>query len=338
MYAYGDDGKLLDARYEVERDGGGLAVILASASGASGNRPARNADYRSALLTLLRRLKELDAVLGDALVDSDDTRRRGVPEDERRIVDPPIKLTELADVDSLRKELQYRQRFVGQTPGATRDGNATRRIRLRLTVPGFGPEDAKRLADVLAYRIYRPVVLGDDEHPLPTGLLPPALLRFPQDAEERAVRAAFDAQEAGDIPISDEDARKSALREIFARQGQSRFRDGLIYAYHGRCAVTGCTVLPVLEAAHLHPYRGAHTNRVSNGLLLRADIHTLLDYKFLAPDPGTRAIVISKRLAGTEYEELSDRRIAEPVAPVLRPTDSVLERVWKEFRQAEEER
>lgn len=338
MYAYGDDGRQLDARYEVERDGDGLALILASSSGASASRAAKNADYRSGLLVLLQRLQALNGVIEDALVDSNETRRRGVPEDERRIVIPPVRLSGVADVDSVRQELQYKQKFAAQTPGAKRDGNATRQIRLRLAVPGFGPDDAKRLADVLAYRIFRPVILGDDGHPLPAGLLPPSLLQFPQDSGERAVRAAFDARDATDGPLSEEDARTSTLREIFARQGQSRFRDELIYAYHGRCAVTGCPVLPVLEAAHLHPYRGAHTNRVTNGLLLRADIHTLLDCQYLAPAPGTRAIVISKRLAGTEYEALSGKPIAEPVARALRPADSALEKVWAEFRQAEEAR
>lgn len=74
------------------------------------------------------------------------------------------------------------------------------------------------------------------------------------------------------------------------------------------------------------------------GLLLRADIHTLLDYKLLAPDPETRAIVISKRLADTQYDELSGRRIAEPVHPDQRPTNSALAKVWREFRQAEAEK
>ena len=76
------------------------------------------------------------------------------------------------------------------------------------------------------------------------------------------------------------------------------------------CAVTGCTVTRVLEAAHLRPYRGKHTNHVTNGLLLRADIHTLLDYELLAPEPETRAVVISKLLVSTQYEELSGRKIA----------------------------
>lgn len=187
-------------------------------------------------------------------------------------------------------------------------------------------------------RVFAPLVLGQGGSPIPAGLIPPGVLRFPQDAEERAARAEFDAQSANDPPVSDEDARRRVQREIFARQGQSDFRQSLISAYRGQCAVTGCAVLPVLEAAHLRPYRGVHTNLVSNGLLLRADVHTLLDYKLLAPEPETRAIVISKRLFGTQYDEVSGRRIAEPAAVTQRPTDSVLERVWQEFRQAEEQR
>lgn len=343
MYAQGDDGKQLDAKYEVERDGDGLALILASASGRHADRPGTNTQYDEGLLVLLRRLKELGAVLDDALVDTRETRRRGDPEDQRRIVDPPIELSTVADVADLCRELKHRQGRVARTPGATRpDGNETRQIRLRLTVPGFGSEDAKRLADVLAQRFFPPLVLGQgDIGELPVGPLPPSVLRFPQNAEERSARAEFDADGGGgdgDAPISDEDARKHVLRGIFARQGQSSFRGKLIRAYGGQCAVTRCDVLPVLEAAHLHPYRGLHTNRVTNGLLLRADIHTLLDYKLLAPEPDTRTIAISKRLVSSQYNELAGRRIAEPVPPEHRPADSVLERVWRDFRQAEEER
>ena len=163
VYAHDDDGKRLDAKYAVERDGDGLALIMASASGKHGNRPATNPDYKDALLVLLQRLRVLGAVLDDALVDTDDTRRRGVPQDARRIVDSPLKLSALTDVASLRKELQYRQSRVGQTPGARRDGNATRRIRLRLTVPGFTTEDYRRLEIVLAQPIGEDLYVSADE-------------------------------------------------------------------------------------------------------------------------------------------------------------------------------
>ena len=46
--------------------------------------------------------------------------------------------------------------------------------------------------------------------------------------------------------------------------------------YEGKCAVTGCDVPDVLQAAHIFPYMGPETNHPSNGLL-RADIHTLFD-------------------------------------------------------------
>lgn len=190
----------------------------------------------------------------------------------------------------------------------------------------------------VAHKAYKPLFLGRGWEPVKAGSLPLSTLRFPQDPDELTARAEFDAQDANDLPISDADARKRVQREIFARQGQSGFREKLIRAYRGQCAVTECTVLPVLEAAHLHPYRGIHTNHVTNGLLLRTDIHTLLDYKLLALELETREIVISKLLVGTEYDQFSGRRVAEPIIAKQRPTDSVLEKVWQEFWMVEENR
>ena len=93
VYAEDDDGRRLEAEFTVERDGGLIAVILSSSSGRSGNRPARNPGYRMALELLLTRLKRIDAVLEEALVDTRDTRRMGLPEDERRLTKGPLRLS-----------------------------------------------------------------------------------------------------------------------------------------------------------------------------------------------------------------------------------------------------
>lgn len=80
--------------------------------------------------------------------------------------------------------------------------------------------------------------------------------------------------EADDTPFDPTgavDARETVARQIKARRGQQAFRDKLLAAYGGRCAITGCPVPDVLEAAHIHPYRGEETNHVVSGLLLRAD-------------------------------------------------------------------
>jgi putative restriction endonuclease len=160
---------------------------------------------------------------------------------------------------------------------------------------------------------------------------------LPLDAKRLIARAQaeLDEHSVADIPDNDEDARDRVAREVVARRGQSAFRAVLIDAYRGRCAITGCNALPVLEAAHLRPYRGPAWNVVTNGLLLRADIHSLLDQQLLAPEPDSRTIWISSQLMGTPYEELSGRPLADPAAPSQRPAANVLQKVWQNFQLAE---
>jgi putative restriction endonuclease len=147
-------------------------------------------------------------------------------------------------------------------------------------------------------------------------------------------------QEAADskAPEDDYDARLRVFRQIVARRGQPAFRMALLEAYQGRCAVTGCDVPVALEAAHLRPYRGPDSNAVTNGLLLRADIHTLFDLRLLAPEPSTRNIVVSKLLARTQYEALSTRELADPAVAGQRPSQETLEFIWQHFREAEDDR
>jgi putative restriction endonuclease len=66
-----------------------------------------------------------------------------------------------------------------------------------------------------------------------------------------------------------------------ARLGQGAFRVLVTDAYRRRCAITGERTLPVLEAAHIRPYTEGGPHLVSNGLLLRSDLHTLLDRGYM---------------------------------------------------------
>lgn len=87
----------------------------------------------------------------------------------------------------------------------------------------------------------------------------------------------------------------------------------LLTAYDGKCAMTGCEVVDVLEAAHIHRYLGEETNVVSNGLLLRADVHTLFDLKLVGVDVSTMQICVAPKLAGSSYGVLTGRPLATPV-------------------------
>lgn len=72
------------------------------------------------------------------------------------------------------------------------------------------------------------------------------------------------------------------------RLGQGSFRLSLLDAYEHRCAITGSRIAPALQAAHIRPYAKGGRHAVSNGLVLRSDIHTLFDRGYLGVDPDYR--------------------------------------------------
>ena len=71
------------------------------------------------------------------------------------------------------------------------------------------------------------------------------------------------------------------LSQIKPRLGQGLFSLAVREAYHGACAVTHEHSGPVLEAAHIKPYKKGGEHRVDNGLLLRRDVHRLFDLGYV---------------------------------------------------------
>lgn len=126
------------------------------------------------------------------------------------------------------------------------------------------------------------------------------------------------------------DGRERVIASIVRRRGQPAFRNALIEAYQGRCAISGCDAEVALEAAHISPYRGPETNTLSNGLLLRADLHTLFDLGLLAVDTASMTVTIAPRLKGTSYSDLARQLVAVPEAPSARPSIEALDahRIW----------
>jgi Domain of unknown function (DUF3883) len=145
-----DRGRVLAADYFVEADGAHLALVMESRSGMSGLRRPRNPDYNRALTVLLARLGLLGAVLVEAVVDSRHTQQLSLPEADRRLIETPVRLALEPDVEALRRRMGTAQAGIAQAAGATKGGNSTKRIRLRVDVPGYRSGDAGRLAEVLA--------------------------------------------------------------------------------------------------------------------------------------------------------------------------------------------
>ncbi|MFP7655096.1 HNH endonuclease [Chryseobacterium proteolyticum] len=68
-----------------------------------------------------------------------------------------------------------------------------------------------------------------------------------------------------------------------------------------KCAVTGCEIIEMLEAAHIYPYKGSNTNKIQNGLLLRSDIHTLFDLGLISINPENYTIEVSHKVFKDNY-------------------------------------
>lgn len=132
-----------------------------------------------------------------------------------------------------------------------------------------------------------------------------------------------------------EDTRTFREGRTVARKGQQRFRQDLIDAYNGSCALCGGASLPTLQGAHIIEYRGESSNCVQNGLLLRADIHLLFDGLYLSIEPDTHEIVLANSLAGTEYERLFEKdspsRLRPPRDKALMPNDEYLNVHYERF-------
>jgi putative restriction endonuclease len=103
---------------------------------------------------------------------------------------------------------------------------------------------------------------------------------------------------------------------ITPRLGQGAFRVAVIEAYGRQCAVSDGKVLPALDAAHIRPYREGGIHIKSNGILLRKDIHSILDAGYATVDPGYRFVVSNKVKEifnnGEEYRRLHGKQLRLP--------------------------
>jgi len=116
---------------------------------------------------------------------------------------------------------------------------------------------------------------------------------------------------------------------IKPRLGQGAFRIAVTDAYRRECAISGGRVLPALEAAHIKPYSAGGIHDVSNGILLRTDIHRVFDSGYATFDPDLR-FVVSDRVKsdfnnGNEYLRLHGSKLIPPANPRLAPSRESLE-------------
>jgi putative restriction endonuclease len=93
--------------------------------------------------------------------------------------------------------------------------------------------------------------------------------------------------------------------------------------------VTGEHSLPALDAAHIRPFAKDGPHLVSNGLLLRADLHRLFEQGYVTVTAENR-LDVSERLRldynnGKTYFPLRGKRLTVPASRHDQPDSSLLQ-------------
>lgn len=143
------------------------------------------------------------------------------------------------------------------------------------------------------------------------------------EAIQDRLRALGPSLEGGD---ADEMFTEAWVRR---RLGQGSFRALVTQTYERRCAITREKVLPVLQAAHIRPVTAGGLHRVENGLLVRSDVHTLLDQGYLTVTPEYE-VRVSRELKedfdnGDHYYALAGSEVWVPARAADKPDQELLE-------------
>lgn len=93
------------------------------------------------------------------------------------------------------------------------------------------------------------------------------------------------------------------------RKNQAKFRENLLNSYNGKCTILNEGPLDVLDACHIEEHKESGNNQLSNGLIMRSDLHRLFDKRLLNINPDSFEIEIDSSLSNTRYYNLNGKQI-----------------------------
>lgn len=123
------------------------------------------------------------------------------------------------------------------------------------------------------------------------------------DADALRAKVAFGASDQGILrPPETALERRYALRTVKQRLHQASFREAVITAYSGRCALSGLPEPMLLDAAHIVADTDEHFGQpiVPNGIPLSKIHHAAFDAHLIGIDPDFRLHVSQRLLRQTD--------------------------------------
>ncbi|MCB2213471.1 HNH endonuclease [bacterium] len=117
------------------------------------------------------------------------------------------------------------------------------------------------------------------------------------EAEMALAQFAMDQRDEVVEPFHVPEGPSEVVRTIQQRRLQSFFRKAVLASYEYRCALTGLTVQPLLNASHIVPWSVKESRRAdpSNGILLNALHDRAFDRGLITFDESNQ-VVVSTRL------------------------------------------
>lgn len=138
--------------------------------------------------------------------------------------------------------------------------------------------------------------------------------------------------------IHEAEYRKDPTIQVKIRQGQPLFRRALMILYNSECIISGCLITPILEAAHIMPHSQCADYSLSNGLLLRSDLHNLFDADLLAINPKTLEVcihpIVSKDPMYSQYQNITIGNRVENLHINYHLNMKGLEWRWENFKES----
>ena len=154
-------------------------------------------------------------------------------------------------------------------------------------------------------------------------------------------RIAFRAEEEAELGVPQTSVeRRYALRQVQQRLHQATFREAVITAYRGRCALSGLREPILLDAAHIIEDKHERLGQpvVQNGIPLAKTHHAAFDAHLIGIDPDFR-IHVSERILeqrdGPTLEaikKLHENRIYLPSRGQDRPDRDRLAMRFEQFK------
>lgn len=162
---------------------------------------------------------------------------------------------------------------------------------------GQNPNDAENrwLRDAMEHRI--PIIYFLGIAPaIYQAMIPTYVVGW--DSKTLNATIAFPEQDVIDAPLPKTPAeRRYGLRQVKQRLHQTSFRQAVISAYRGRCALSGLREPLLLDAAHIIEDKDERLGQpvIQNGLALAKTHHAAFDAHLIGIDPDSK-IHLSDRL------------------------------------------